>query len=199
MTAPSNDGADARGVPEDHIEMVRAIAGHLCRKHAVHADLYDDLVAAGTIGLMEAYRRYQLGHGAAFTSFAGWRVRGAMIDELRASLAVGRRAHEKMKRGDVELTARPRSDSSGPDDAVDDGPASDAQLERSGREAFVLSALKTLPERMQRLLIGHYIDERPISDIARELGLSKSWAGRMHAAGLDQLRLSAVAAGWSET
>lgn len=43
----------------------------------------DDLIQAGSIGLLDAMTRYDLSVGASFATFASQRIRGAMIDELR--------------------------------------------------------------------------------------------------------------------
>ncbi|MFO8047260.1 MAG: RNA polymerase sigma factor FliA [Halomonas sp.] len=44
----------------------------------------DDLIQAGTVGLLEALGRYDATQGATFATFASQRVRGAMLDELRS-------------------------------------------------------------------------------------------------------------------
>ena len=44
----------------------------------------DDLVQAGGIGLLNAVERYNALQGAAFTTYAVQRIRGAMLDELRS-------------------------------------------------------------------------------------------------------------------
>ena len=65
-----------------HAPLVKRIAGHLlCRlPSSVQAD---DLIQAGLIGLLEAARNYDPGQGASFETFAGIRIRGAMLDEIR--------------------------------------------------------------------------------------------------------------------
>ncbi len=44
----------------------------------------DDLIQAGTVGLLEAMGRFNSGQGASFATFANQRIRGAMLDELRS-------------------------------------------------------------------------------------------------------------------
>lgn len=44
----------------------------------------DDLIQAGTIGLLEAVGRFDASQGASFATFASQRIRGAMLDELRS-------------------------------------------------------------------------------------------------------------------
>lgn len=67
---------------EKHAALVKRIALHL---HARLPDsvLLDDLLQAGIEGLLEAARNYQAGKGASFETFAGIRIKGAMLDEMR--------------------------------------------------------------------------------------------------------------------
>lgn len=44
----------------------------------------DDLIQAGTVGLLEAMGRFDSSQGASFATFASQRIRGAMLDELRS-------------------------------------------------------------------------------------------------------------------
>ncbi|MFQ3787662.1 RNA polymerase sigma factor FliA [Halomonas sp. A29] len=44
----------------------------------------DDLIQAGTVGLLEAMGRFDATQGASFATFASQRIRGAMLDELRS-------------------------------------------------------------------------------------------------------------------
>ncbi|MCH4562995.1 RNA polymerase sigma factor FliA [Halomonas sp. EGI 63088] len=44
----------------------------------------DDLIQAGTMGLLEAMGRFDASQGASFATFASQRIRGAMLDELRS-------------------------------------------------------------------------------------------------------------------
>lgn len=44
----------------------------------------DDLIQAGTVGLLEALGRFDASQGASFATFASRRIRGAMLDELRS-------------------------------------------------------------------------------------------------------------------
>ncbi len=43
----------------------------------------DELVSAGTIGLIEAFNKFDQSRGLAFSTFAAPRIRGAMLDEMR--------------------------------------------------------------------------------------------------------------------
>ena len=56
--------------------------------------------------------------------------------------------------------------------------------------ARVAKALEGLPERERALVNGFYFDGRQFDEVAAELGISKSWASRLHAKALDLLRVA---------
>jgi RNA polymerase sigma factor FliA len=69
---------------EQHMELVRRIAYHLLGRlpDTVQGE---DLIQAGVIGLLEAAQNYDADHNASFETYAGIRIRGAMLDEVRRS------------------------------------------------------------------------------------------------------------------
>ncbi len=74
-------------VPTDEIvhkftQRVKRIAHHLIARLPQTVQI-DDLVQAGMIGLLEASRKYDADKGASFETYAGIRIRGAMLDEVR--------------------------------------------------------------------------------------------------------------------
>ena len=46
----------------------------------------DDLVQSGMIGLLEAAKKYDISKGASFETYAGIRIRGSMLDEVRKEI-----------------------------------------------------------------------------------------------------------------
>src|SRR4051812_12347115 len=67
---------------EQHLSLVQAIAGKLKRTLG-RAIEFEDLVGYGSKGLVEAAERFDARQGTSFTTFAYYRVRGAMLDGLR--------------------------------------------------------------------------------------------------------------------
>jgi RNA polymerase sigma factor for flagellar operon FliA len=67
---------------EENLDLVRSIAGKLRRSLGRTLDL-DELVAYGAKGLVEAASRFDSRQGAAFSTFAYYRIRGAMLDGMR--------------------------------------------------------------------------------------------------------------------
>lgn len=58
----------------------------------------DDLIQAGMMGLLDAIGRYEEKHGAQFETYATQRIRGAMIDELRANDWLPRGLRQSMRK-----------------------------------------------------------------------------------------------------
>lgn len=54
----------------------------------------------------------------------------------------------------------------------------------------VKEAIAALPDQERALLTRHYFDEVNLDEAARELGLSKSWASRLHARGIETIAKS---------
>jgi RNA polymerase sigma factor FliA len=67
-----------------HQPLVRRIALQMLAKLPANVEL-DDLIQVGMMGLLDASTRYEDNRGAQFETFASQRIRGAMLDELRAS------------------------------------------------------------------------------------------------------------------
>lgn len=80
----------------NHTELVRRIAHHLAARLPPGVDV-DDLIQAGMIGLIEAARQFRGDGGASFETFASFRIRGAMIDELRRGDWTPRSVHRKVR------------------------------------------------------------------------------------------------------
>ncbi|RZV49867.1 MAG: sigma-70 family RNA polymerase sigma factor, partial [Pseudomonadales bacterium] len=67
---------------ELHAPLVKRIAHHLLARLPESVQV-DDLIQAGLEGLLEAANNFSPGKGASFETYAGIRIRGAMLDEMR--------------------------------------------------------------------------------------------------------------------
>ena len=83
------DTSGASSLLTEYTPLVRRLALQLIAKLPSNVEL-DDLMQAGMIGLLDAARRYQEDQGAKFETYASQRIRGAMLDELRANDWVSR-------------------------------------------------------------------------------------------------------------
>ncbi|OGS90576.1 MAG: RNA polymerase sigma factor FliA [Gallionellales bacterium GWA2_60_18] len=68
----------------EHAQLVKRLAHQMMIKLPASVQV-DDLIQAGMMGLLDAANRYDELHGAQFETFATQRIRGAMLDELRAA------------------------------------------------------------------------------------------------------------------
>ncbi len=80
----------------EHISLVKRIAYHLISRLPSSVQV-DDLIQAGMIGLIEASKHYDPTQGASFETYAGIRVRGAMLDEVRHADWSPRSLHKKLR------------------------------------------------------------------------------------------------------
>jgi len=80
----------------ENLNLVHHVARQLSRSLAVDAD-FDELVSAGTIGLMTAVRSFDARRGLAFSTFAVPRIRGSILDELRRQDHVPRSVRRKAR------------------------------------------------------------------------------------------------------
>jgi RNA polymerase sigma factor FliA len=79
-----------------HAELVKRIAYHLAGRLPSSVEV-DDLIQAGMVGLLEAAANYASDRGASFETYAGIRIRGAMIDALRKQDWAPRSVHRKAR------------------------------------------------------------------------------------------------------
>jgi RNA polymerase sigma factor for flagellar operon FliA len=210
---------------EQHLHLVHAIAAKLKRKLGKTMEP-GDLVGYGTQGLIEAARKFDPRQGAAFGTFAYYRIRGAIFDGMRtmgwysrvdyARFRAEERANEYLaaasEREATEKSAKARSiDKSevladiaevlsgvatvhitsieAARDAPDDRfqAPDQAALEAEGRER-VRAALATLPDKERQLMELYYFADMKLEDAGKKLGLSKSWASRLHTRAVNRLR-----------
>lgn len=94
--------------PTQYLDFVKRIATRMARNLPSHVSL-DDLIGAGTLGLIDAMDRYDPSKSDRFETFAEFRVKGAILDELRRYDLMARNARltaKRLARKTQELTAR---------------------------------------------------------------------------------------------
>lgn len=78
---------------EEHGGLVKRIAHHIMARMPSSVQL-DDLIQSGMIGLLEAAQKYDASKGASFETYAGIRIRGAIMDEMRRGDWAPRSVHK---------------------------------------------------------------------------------------------------------
>lgn len=80
--------------------------------------------------------------------------------------------------------------------SADDAPEGpDDEAVRAEDRARISAVLGVLDERERALIEGHYFADRTIEEVGAEMGISKSWASRLHSRALGRLREALEAAG----
>jgi RNA polymerase sigma factor for flagellar operon FliA len=137
----------------DYLPLVK----HIVNKVMVHARgkaELEDLISAGTVGLVKAARSFDPAREVEFKTYAYIRIRGAIIDELRRSSFVPSNVHQELRR--IEETYRRLSAKTG-------CPPSDDQLAREAKLSLE-KLYKTLQEgRNQHFLSIHGLSEDKVA------------------------------------
>lgn len=141
----------------------------------------DDLIQAGTVGLLEAMGRFDAGQGASFATFASQRIRGAMLDELRSRDWLPR---------SVRRNAR----------AVDEAVRSlEQRLGRAAEETEIAAELDMELENYRQLLSdtnsGHLLPFEALLDEGLEPGVDNAEADRPFDELIDEQRRDRLIAG----
>ncbi|MEM9588484.1 MAG: sigma-70 family RNA polymerase sigma factor [Planctomycetota bacterium] len=204
--------------------LVRSLAMGIYRKLPFRMDL-DDLIAYGQLGLAEAVQSFDAECGTKFTTFAYYRIRGAIYDGVSKMNWSSRAQYRRMRfqrMSDAVLEGESESSLEGSgDQATDDAnwlgrvteklavvylaTSDDEGVSRSLSDAAdpheppskvvanreLQSKLRTLVDQLapdaKRLVSSIYFDGYTLTEAAERLGISKSWASRLHARSLDQL------------
>lgn len=147
-----------------HASLVKRIAYHLMGR-LPSCVLVEDLIQSGMIGLLEAARNYDATQGASFETYAGIRIRGSMLDEIRKGDWAPRSLHRKVR----EITAAVRE--------------IESEKGRDARDSEVAERLEMSLDEYYQVLqdaSGHQIlsfEDLPTKDSALEDGMNGKIAG----------------------
>lgn len=137
MSMYTPQGKLAQSAPSEllaqHAPLVRRLALQMIARLPASVEL-DDLIQVGMMGLLDAAEKYQDDQGAKFETYASQRIRGAMLDELRANDWVSR-GLRKSSRG-VSMAVR----------------AQEQKLGRAPNEREIAQELELPLEAYQQLL-----------------------------------------------
>ena len=80
----------------EYAPLVRKLAHQMIARLPANVEL-DDMIQAGMMGLMDAVAKFEQSQGVAFEVYASNRIRGAMLDELRANDWLPRSARKSQR------------------------------------------------------------------------------------------------------
>ncbi|MBU3071191.1 RNA polymerase sigma factor FliA [Aestuariicella sp. G3-2] len=82
---------------EEYAHLVKRIAHHMMMRMPACVQV-EDLIQAGMLGLLEAAQKYDASKGASFETYAGIRIRGSIVDEMRRGDWAPRSVHRNGRR-----------------------------------------------------------------------------------------------------
>jgi len=97
MVYEKTQDADKQINIEDYLHLVNRIAHHIMARMPANVQV-DDLLQAGMVGLLEASQKYDNTKGASFETYAGIRIRGAIVDEMRRGDWAPRSVHRNARK-----------------------------------------------------------------------------------------------------
>jgi RNA polymerase sigma-B factor len=198
------------------VELYMPLVEALAHRHERRGAEHDDLVQAGSIGLLNAIERYDPKRGDEFVAFAVPTVAGEMKRHLRdraATVRLPRRLHEasvRVPNARAELAARlgrpPTLDELAAeigimpgelaqletkiarvaDEAADE--SGERDLDASEARVALSGAFRTLDDTDRKILYLRFVEERSRRDVASELGMSQGALARRADAALAKLR-----------
>lgn len=171
------------------IEHNLRLVAHIVKKYYTTAPDQDDLISVGTVGLIKAIDSFNYEKGARFATYAGKCLQNEILMYFRAQ-----KKHSLVSSindpVDVDKDGNPLTYLeiiAAPDDIVD-------SLDRKIKLEKILKAIKTvLDERERKIMMlryglgksGKHYAQR---DVARILGISRSYVSRLEKSAIDKIR-----------
>lgn len=154
--------------------------------------LREDMLAAGTFGLLDALRRHHAPRGEEFTWYARIRIRGAVVDELRSQDWLSRRARRRFADENRQATTAVIGIDDLPEErrtVADRSSLTPESLAVAHSDHLALAkAVGQLPARERSIITQHYFEGVQLRAIARELGVSEPRVSQLHARAVARLR-----------
>src|SRR6266542_2618229 len=156
---------------DEHLPLVRQAVSDMSRRLPRHVRK-DDLESAAMLGLAQAARSFDPDRGIAFERHASNRIRGALLDELHRATVLN---YDSIVEQGEELLP------------TGEAPPEAVLLDRE-RRAYLVDAVLALPERLRQVVRGYFFEERPMHEIADELGVTESRVSQLRTEALALIR-----------
>lgn len=213
---------------EKHKPMVLHLAKKISNSLPFPTD-FEDLVAYGQLGLVEASERFDAARGNSFSTFAFYRVRGAIYDGLRDMGAISRsrafrfatHANEMVMTEVDDATGETGTaasvddevksiekiidnlmpiyfmslDAEGAKEVTDETAFTPADYEREELLNVIRAVLDELEPEEKEMLDKIYYKHLSMTDLAAQMGVTKSWVSRLHARAVKHLQAALVKRG----
>lgn len=213
----ANDNASNSDLIGNNRNLVRHIATDICQRYRLSVEL-EELEAAGLEGLVQAQQGFSRDRGIAFSTFAYYRIRGAILDNCRELGLIrrqyGKKAAFESAANEVLSTAaysKPQVENLSAESAwigdafdglatafmVTEGglewvksptPNPEQKTERAELTRRLSQCLKQLTDEERSVIERFYFQNHRMLAIAKDFGVSKSWVSRVHTRALRKLK-----------
>lgn len=199
---------------EKYLPFAKHVAAALYAKRAVNDIEFGDYLHLAYLGLLEAMQRYRLDASAQFTTFASFRIRGAILNgiprmsEVGDQIAYARRVQAERTRSLLGERKEVPDDVAGMmellvgialtyqiDEVLEtEEPNLHSDAEPYSSRAYdelqhrLRDALARLPDRQQQIIRYHYYHQIAFEEIAEMLGVSKSRISQLHKHAVQTIR-----------
>ena len=205
---------------EKHKPMVLHLAKKISQSLPFSPD-FEDLVAYGQLGLVEASERFDATRGNSFGTFAFYRIKGAIYDGLREMGAISRsrsfrfaanandllmtevddttynagvatvgdevKAVEKLVDSLIPIYFL-SLDAEGAMEVRDEAAFTPADFEQQDLLESVKKVLDEIEPEESEMLKKIYFQHLSMTDLAAQMGVTKSWVSRLHARAIKHLQ-----------
>ena len=207
---------------EKHKPMVLHLAKKISQSLPFSPD-FEDLVAYGQLGLVEASERFDATRGNSFGTFAFYRIKGAIYDGLREMGAISRSRSFRFAANandllmtevddttynagaatvDDEVKAVEKLvdslipiyflslDAEGAMEVRDEAAFTPADFEQQDLLESVKKVLDEIEPEESEMLKKIYFQHLSMTDLAAQMGVTKSWVSRLHARAIKHLQVA---------
>ncbi len=186
------DTTDRDKLIEDMLIHVRYIARRIHERVPQHVP-FDDLVQAGTIGLMDAVQKYDPAKNTQFKTYAKFRIRGAILDSLRdcdwAPRDLRRQARQ-IEQAQTKLRNQLGHTPTDEETAAPYAPEKDPFFlcAQSEMKEILTAAIEDLPKKERDVMVLYYYEELTLKEVGAVLGVVESRVSQLRSAAILRLR-----------
>lgn len=167
----------ARSISADDYSHVRMIVRSMVRlAKNITSDDVEDLIQVGMIGLLSAINTYDPDRNCSLDTYSNIRIRGAIIDYMRAGSFLPRGLYGKATATFCDA------------DELRGLASEDKSILSCDQRIDVERILAKLPQKERVAIIRHYLCDEPMKQIGIAMGLTEARICQLCSSGLNRVR-----------
>jgi RNA polymerase sigma factor for flagellar operon FliA len=201
MATATNLSTSQEALFIENMPLVKTVVARIWRNLPSHAD-FDDLLQAGSLGLLDAVRKFHPAKKVPFECYAKFRVRGAVLDSLRDLDELGHTDRKKVKLQTIRIAGASTSDRENEDWVLDPAATTDSPEQLYSNvvtHKLLADTVSGLPPRYQQIISLYYDGGMTMKEIANALGVNESRISQMHKSALSKMASSLTSRGYQSS